>query len=372
MRGDRGRVGDHLVLEARVELHVARLVDLLGGEEGRLLLGAIGADQAGELGGDPLLGDHQRGQHPEDQPPVLLAQLVPLLAVGARSIAKGRPLLVLPVAVEGLRVVEVDLGHRRSLWPCPPGSNGDPLPKRSVPSFRKLEISSRRQLPDVLAGAEPPEPRSEAPRTPTVMSAPSPHLADPGGVEMFTKIYALALFAVVAVLAIAGCGGGSDTESSGSTETSSGEANGSTLSGATDTAIGTVLVDSEGFTVYMFGKDKGTTSACYGPCAENWPPLNTKGAPSAGEGAMSSEIGTTRRKDGMLQVTYAGHPLYTYIGDSSPGEANGNELDFFGGVWLALDESGAAVEGTESSEEGFRYIRRLGWWGWIQLLRPPR
>jgi hypothetical protein len=66
---------------------------------------------------------------------------------------------------------------------------------------------------------------------------------------------------------------------------------------------------------------------------------------------MSSEIGTTKRKDGTVQVTYAGHPLYTFTGDSSPGEATGNELNFFGGVWNALDESGAAVEGTASSEE---------------------
>ena len=83
--GDRRRVGDDLVLEARVELHVAGLVDLLGGEEGRLLLAAVGADQARELGRDPLLGDHQRGEHPEDQAAVLAAHRAPLLAVGARG-----------------------------------------------------------------------------------------------------------------------------------------------------------------------------------------------------------------------------------------------------------------------------------------------
>jgi predicted lipoprotein with Yx(FWY)xxD motif len=143
---------------------------------------------------------------------------------------------------------------------------------------------------------------------------------------MIRKTYALALFAAVAAIAIAGCGGSSSsTESSASSETNSSEAGASTLTGTSISGLGNVLVDSEGFTVYMFGKDKGTTSSCYGACAENWPPVMTKGSPSTGGGAMSSEIGTTKRKDGTVQVTYAGHPLYTFTQDSSPGEANGEE-----------------------------------------------
>lgn len=165
---------------------------------------------------------------------------------------------------------------------------------------------------------------------------------------MIRKTYALALLMAVAALAIAGCGGSSSSESS-SNETSSGEADGSTLKSGTVPGLGAVLVDSEGFTMYTFGKDKGATSACYGPCAEGWPPVTTNGTPSAGEGAVSSKIGTTKRKDGTMQVTYAGHPLYTYIGDSSPGEATGNESTAFGGVWLALDESGTSVNGAAST-----------------------
>ena len=84
VRADRLRIGDHLVLEARVELHVARLVDLLGGEERGLLLAAVGHHQPGELGGDPLLGDHQRRQRPEHQPAVVAGHLRPLLAVGGQ------------------------------------------------------------------------------------------------------------------------------------------------------------------------------------------------------------------------------------------------------------------------------------------------
>jgi predicted lipoprotein with Yx(FWY)xxD motif len=111
-----------------------------------------------------------------------------------------------------------------------------------------------------------------------------------------------------------------------------------------------VLVDSEGFTVYSFAKDKGTTSSCYGACAETWPPVTTEGAPTSGEGAASSKLGTTKRKDGTVQVTYAGKPLYTFVEDSQPGEANGNGVTFFGGEWNALDQNGSAV--AASSAEG--------------------
>ncbi len=84
--GDGGGIGDHLVLEARVELHVARLVDLLGGEERRLLLGRVGGDQPGELGGDALLGDHQRGEHEEDDLALGPLHLLPL----TRGRSRGR------------------------------------------------------------------------------------------------------------------------------------------------------------------------------------------------------------------------------------------------------------------------------------------
>jgi predicted lipoprotein with Yx(FWY)xxD motif len=111
-----------------------------------------------------------------------------------------------------------------------------------------------------------------------------------------------------------------------------------------------VLVDSEGFTVYSFAKDQGTTSSCYGACAEAWPPVTVKGKPVGGEGAMSAELGTTKRKDGTVQVTYAGHPLYTFIEDRNPGETNGNGVSAFGGEWNALDESGSAAVASAESE----------------------
>jgi len=153
--------------------------------------------------------------------------------------------------------------------------------------------------------------------------------------------FAAALAAVLAALVIAGCGGGGS--SSSGTETSGGSGTGGgTIGTAEIGGLGTVLVDSEGMTVYDFTVDKGTMSNCYGGCEAAWPPVTTTGKPTAGEGAMASALGTTKRKDGTLQVTYEGHPLYTYSGDQGPGEANGNEVE---GTWFVLDEAGAQVKG---------------------------
>ncbi len=167
--------------------------------------------------------------------------------------------------------------------------------------------------------------------------------------------YAFALLALVGALVIAGCGGGGSS-SSGSASSGEGEmeagakltsSGGGTISGAEISGLGTVLVDSEGMTVYEYTPDEGTTSVCYGGCEAAWPPVVASGKPTAGEGAMSSALGTTKRKDGTVQVTYEGHPLYTFVGDKAPGEATGNEVE---GTWFVLNESGTAVKGTASAE----------------------
>lgn len=108
-----------------------------------------------------------------------------------------------------------------------------------------------------------------------------------------------------------------------------------------------MLVDAEGTTLYEFTEDEGMTSVCYGECEAAWPPVVASGKPTAGEGAMSADLGTTKRKDGTEQVTYKGHPLYTFAGDKAPGEANGNEVE---GTWFALDEAGTAVKGGASAQ----------------------
>lgn len=169
----------------------------------------------------------------------------------------------------------------------------------------------------------------------------------------FPRLPVAALSLAALALIVAGCGSSSSSSSSSSTAPASGSESssaGATVSASESPELGMVLVDSEGFTVYRFAKDNGTTSSCYGACAEAWPPVMASGKPAAGEGAMSSELGTTKRKDGTVQVTYAGHPLYTFIQDSSPGEANGNGSTAFGGEWNALNESGSAV--TASAEGG--------------------
>jgi predicted lipoprotein with Yx(FWY)xxD motif len=164
--------------------------------------------------------------------------------------------------------------------------------------------------------------------------------------------YALALLAVVGAVVIAGCGGGGSSSTSAESTGSSSESvttssgGSGTIAGGEVAGLGTVLVDSSGMTVYEFTEDKGPMSVCYGGCESAWPPVVASGKPTAGEGAMSADLGTTKRKDGTLQVTYKGHPLYTYGDDKSPGEANGNEFD---GTWFALDEAGAAVEGSASN-----------------------
>jgi predicted lipoprotein with Yx(FWY)xxD motif len=182
------------------------------------------------------------------------------------------------------------------------------------------------------------------------------------------KTYGFALLALLAV-AIAGCGGGGGTTGEGSATESASKEGASSKGGAyggggesksasseseggsgggsaavvslgNASELGMVLVDSNGMTLYDFHKDKGTTSSCYGSCEEAWPPLLTEGKPTVGNGASASHLGTTERKDGTVQVTYAGHPLYTFVEDKKPGEAKGNDVSAFGAQWYALKGSG--------------------------------
>jgi predicted lipoprotein with Yx(FWY)xxD motif len=111
--------------------------------------------------------------------------------------------------------------------------------------------------------------------------------------------------------------------------------------------LGKVLVNGHGQTLYLFEKDKGKKSKCYSACATNWPPTFTSGKPSAGSGVSSSKLGTTRRKDGKLQVTYNGHPLYAYAGDSRPGQANGEGSNNFGAKWYVVNAKGKKVDNDD-------------------------
>lgn len=114
---------------------------------------------------------------------------------------------------------------------------------------------------------------------------------------------------------------------------------------AVGSRYGKVLFDGRGRALYLFTADKGRTSTCYGACAKAWPVLVTKGAPRAGAGVRASLLGTTRRKDGSRQVTYAGHPLYRYEGESA-GQIKCQNVSNFGGLWLVVRPNGSAVRGS--------------------------
>jgi predicted lipoprotein with Yx(FWY)xxD motif len=116
----------------------------------------------------------------------------------------------------------------------------------------------------------------------------------------------------------------------------------------TISGLGTVLVDGQGFTLYMYEPDaRSGKSKCYGPCAVEWSPVTLPNAatrPVAGPGVKADELSTTMRNDGSVQVTYYGWPLYTWAEDMAPGQATGEGLDNLGGLWYVLSPSGSPIE----------------------------
>lgn len=175
------------------------------------------------------------------------------------------------------------------------------------------------------------------------------------------KIPSFAVFAFAALVlgvAAAGCGGSSsssatpasDTNASGGSSSSSGgygygggggssSASAVTLK-ATSSPLGTILVDQDGKTLYLFEADSQNKSNCSGGCLNLWPPVMANGKATAGSGVTAGMIGTAT---GSSQVTYAGHPLYWFSGDTKAGDTNGEGLDDFGGEWYAISPAGKAV-----------------------------
>jgi predicted lipoprotein with Yx(FWY)xxD motif len=150
--------------------------------------------------------------------------------------------------------------------------------------------------------------------------------------------------AVAATLLAAACGSTSQSTASVSSSPSpSPAATGTTIGVASNSKLGQILVDGAGKTVYLFVADTGSSSTCYTTCAQIWPPVLTSGPPQAGTGASASLLGTTTRTDGMTEVTYAGHPLYYFVQDKQQGDATGQGVNGFGGLWWVLSPSGAAV-----------------------------
>jgi predicted lipoprotein with Yx(FWY)xxD motif len=109
-------------------------------------------------------------------------------------------------------------------------------------------------------------------------------------------------------------------------------------------SFGKVLTGPNGHTVYLFLKDKGTTSRCNGKCAHVWSPLTTTGEPQAGAGLHASLLATSKRSDGATQITYGGHPLYYYEDDKKAGTTKGEGSKEFGAEWYAVDAKGKKLE----------------------------
>lgn len=158
-----------------------------------------------------------------------------------------------------------------------------------------------------------------------------------------TRVTLAAMLPTAALVALAagGCGGSEDTTTMPTPKAQQG----STVAVAS-TDLGDVLVDANGRTVYLFQKDSGTTSACDGGCADDWPPVTVASSPTAGSGVTASLIGTTKRSDGTMQATYNGHPLYLFSGDSKAGDTKGEGLSDWGGLWFALGATGESVSGS--------------------------
>jgi predicted lipoprotein with Yx(FWY)xxD motif len=108
---------------------------------------------------------------------------------------------------------------------------------------------------------------------------------------------------------------------------------------------GPVIADRRGEALYLFDRDRGKRTRCYGACAQAWPPVLTRGRPRAGRGVKARLLGTTRRGNGRLQVTYRNHPLYYYVADA-PGRILCQNVDEFGGLWLVVKPSGRPVKGA--------------------------
>ena len=119
---------------------------------------------------------------------------------------------------------------------------------------------------------------------------------------------------------------------------------------------GTALVDGAGRTVYLFEADNGTSSTCYGQCAQIWAPVPA-GGPTSG-GAQAALVGTTTRTDGSSQVTYNGHPLYYFANDKAAGDARGQGINRFGGGWYVVDPAGDKIDSDAPAPGPGRAHRR--------------
>jgi predicted lipoprotein with Yx(FWY)xxD motif len=177
-----------------------------------------------------------------------------------------------------------------------------------------------------------------------------------GPVSTRTKLIAGVGGALSAAVVVAACSSGATSSAAAPAASPAGSSpaaaapagagassSGGTVITTAKSSAGTVLATSSGRAVYLWAKDTGDMSNCNGACAGAWPPVTTTGTATASGGATGSDIGTITRSDGTKQVTYDGHPLYYFSGDSGPGTASGQGSDAFGAKWWLVAPTGSDI-----------------------------
>jgi predicted lipoprotein with Yx(FWY)xxD motif len=164
-----------------------------------------------------------------------------------------------------------------------------------------------------------------------------------------TRSFRLAALALVAAVGLAACGSSSSGSSTtATTSTTAGKPASSprpaSVVGTSTGSLGTFLVDAKGRALYLWDADHSSMSTCSGACAQAWPPLTTSGTPKASGAVKASLLGTTTRPDGSREVTYAGHPLYYFEGDTKAGQTTGQGSDGFGSPWWVVSPAGKAIQ----------------------------
>jgi predicted lipoprotein with Yx(FWY)xxD motif len=157
--------------------------------------------------------------------------------------------------------------------------------------------------------------------------------------RLTTKSWIVGVLVVLGAMLVAGAAIASPTQATTPRALSTA---GATLT-AHSSHYGKILFDGRGRVLYSFARDRSGSSSCYGACAKAWPPFLTKSLPRGLAGVKASLLGTTKRTDGTLQVTYDKHPLYYFSGDTKPGEIKCQNVSNFGGLWLVVDPSGKPV-----------------------------
>jgi predicted lipoprotein with Yx(FWY)xxD motif len=162
----------------------------------------------------------------------------------------------------------------------------------------------------------------------------------------FKKSFLLAAAPAATAVVVAGCGGGGGGAygAAAPAKASAPAKSASTSIAIRRSAIGPLLVDGSGRTLYLFEADKSAMSTCYSACASIWPPVTTSGTVRAGSGVLASRLGATKRSDGKTEVTYNGHPLYYYAADTKPGDTAGQGLNQFGAKWYVVGRDGNKID----------------------------